>query len=211
MKRPVFENDCYYHVYNRGVDKRDVFLDDEDYWRFVFSLDEFNDENSTLNILRRLNVNEGNRISFKPEKNEDKEKLVEVVCYCLMPNHYHFILRQIKKGGISKFMQKLGIGYTNYLNQKIERSGVLFQGKFKAALIDKDSYLNYLRAYIHLNPVDLVEAGWKEKGLKNAKKVKEFLKEYKWTDCRNYDQYNEFLSGEGKISFDSADKSLIDY
>ena len=188
MKRPLFINNYFYHIFNRGVEKRNIFLDNEDFRRFLFEINEFNDINSTINTLRRFN--EGSPTSFKMI---DKEPLVKIASYCLMPNHFHFILEQLKENGISKFLQKIGTGYTNYFNRKYERSGVLFQGKFKAVLIDKSAYITYLIQYIHLNPLDLIEPDWKEKGLRNYRRAKDFLKSYKWTDCDDYDKYGEVL------------------
>jgi putative transposase len=184
MTRPSFVNNSLYHIFNRGVEKRSIFIENKDYYRFLFDMKEFNDVNSTINILRRLN--EGNPISFR---RIEKDCLVKIIAYCLMPNHFHFILKQLKNNGTSRFMQKLGIGYTNYFNKKYERSGVLFQGKFKAVLIDKNNYLNYLIQYIYLNPLELIEPNWKEDGLKNYRRAKDFLNSYKWTNCNNYNEY----------------------
>jgi len=213
MKRPRFANDCFYHVYNRGVDKRKVFLNNKDYRRFFYSIKDFNDKNSSINLFRRVSVSGntidvGNRISHKIV---DREPLVEIVSFCLMPNHFHFILRQIEDWGVSRFMQKMGIGYTNYFNQKYERNGVLFQGKFKAVLIDRDAYLNYLKQYVYLNPLDIIEPGWKEAGLKNWRKAKKFLESYRWTDCKDYNEYDEFLvSCKKKASFGDIKEYIID-
>jgi len=212
MQRPVFANDYFYHVFNRGVDKRNIFFENKDYRRFLFGMKEFNDENSTINILRRINrfsegINEGHPMSLSPT---EKDPLVEIVCYCLMPNHFHFILKQIKDNGISRFLQKLGIGYTKYFNQKNERSGVLFQGKFKAVLIDKDNYFNHLVRYIYLNPIDLVDPEWKENGLKDWRKIVTALKSYRWTDCNNYNQYIEFIKDYRAENFKPIAKLLIE-
>ena len=202
MKRPPFLNGKLYHIFNRGVEKRNIYLDERDYFRFLASIKDFNDVNSSINLYRRVNV--GYPISHK------KEPLVKVICYCLMPNHFHFILKQIKNKSISKFLQKLGIGYTNYFNQKYNRSGVLFQGKFKAALVDKESYLNYLMQYIYLNPLDIIEPGWKDGGLKNWSKAKKFLKSYKWTSCKDYDQYDEIFIDNIPERFSGIDKYIIE-
>ncbi len=171
MERPQFANNHFYHVFNRGVDKRKVFMENKDYSRFLFGLRDFNDENSSINLCRRIivennSVSVGHRMSLKT-KQKDRKPVIKIHCSCLMPNHFHLILEQLEENGISKFMQKLGIGYTKYFNQKYERSGVLFQGKFKAVLIDRDEYLNYLKQYIYMNPLDLFELGWKENGLKD--------------------------------------------
>jgi len=195
MKRPKFANSHFYHVFNRGVDKRKIFMGDKDYSRFLFSLRDFNDKNYSANLHRKIKVENG-RVSIGnriPNKNVKREPLVKIHCSCLMPNHFHLILEQVADGGISKFMQKLGIGYTNYFNLRYERSGVLFQGKFKAVLIGRDEYLNYLIQYIYMNPLDLMEPGWKENGLENWKEAKKFLINYRWTDCKDFDQFDDFL------------------
>lgn len=189
-------NGHFYHVFNRGVEKRKIFMDRKDYSRFLFSLRDFNDKNSSVNLHRKIikaengSVFVGNPTS---NKNIDRDPVVKIHCSCLMPNHFHLILKQIQEAGISKFMQKLGVGYTNYFNLRYERSGVLFQGKFKAVLIDRDEYLNYLIQYIYMNPLDLMDSGWKEEGLKNWKEAKQFLINYKWTDCKDFDQFDDFL------------------
>lgn len=186
MSRPIFANNQFYHVYNRGVDKRRVFMDDKDYYRFIHDLFEFNDENMVMNILRRiLRRTEGNPISFIKVR-QPRKLLVEIISYCLMPNHYHLFLRQRVDGGISKFLQKLGIGYTNYFNQKHERSGVLFQGKFKAVSVEDDVQFTHISRYIHLNPVELIKPNWKEEGIKNWREARQFLESYRWSSYLDY-------------------------
>ena len=149
----LFVNDEYYHVYNRGVDKRDVFMDKLDLRRFFQSMEEFNAVEPIGSIYEN---------TFK--KDEDlplgNGKLVEFVAFCLNPNHYHFILRQIAGGGISEFMKRLGGGYTKYFNEKNKRSGALFQGRYKVKHIDNNDYLLHLSAYVNLNSrVHKIELG----------------------------------------------------
>ncbi|MEK7194105.1 MAG: transposase [Patescibacteria group bacterium] len=129
-----------YHIYNRAVDKRDIFTDPRDLDRFFSGIRQFN----TPNILGSLN--RGHSVSTKPET-----KLVELIAYCVNPNHFHFILRQISERGIERFMHKLGMGYSKYFNTKYARIGALFQGKFGAKHIDSNEYLLHLSAYINLN------------------------------------------------------------
>lgn len=188
MKKPIYINGQIFHVYNRGVEKRVVFPSREDYSRFIHNLFEFNDLNSVINVLRRFNKNNpGNE--KKPRK-----LLVDILCFCLMPNHFHLLLKQRLDGGISKFLQKLGIGYTNYFNQKYERSGVLFQGKHKAVLVDSDRYLKHVSGYIHMNPIEIMEPRWKEKGIKNWQKVEKFLNDYRWSSFQDYTGGKNFPS-----------------
>lgn len=135
----------YYHIFNRGVDKRPVFLDFYDFDRFHKSMDEFN-------VLDPIGSIFENSFREKYENSNPKpEKLVEFVCYCLNPNHYHFLLKQLANRGIEKFMHKVGLGYTKYFNQKYKRPGILFQGPFKCNHLSSNEYLLYLNVYINLN------------------------------------------------------------
>ena len=151
-RKTKFANGEYYHVYNRGTDKRDVFLDDADYLRFLLCLREFNCIEPIGSLyeksLRDKNANGGSTstVEIEPQK-----ALVEIVCYCLNSNHYHFILKQVAENGISKFIQKVGTGYTMFFNKKNERSGSLFQGRFKSIYIDSNEYLLYLSVYVNGN------------------------------------------------------------
>ncbi len=136
----------YYHIYNRGVEKRDIFEDKQDLDRFIQSIEEFN----TKEPIGSLYEN-----SFVKDKLGGKaSKLVSFVAYCLNPNHYHFIITPLIEGGIEKFMQKLGTGYTMYFNNRQKRSGVLFQGKFKSKYIDSNEYLLKLSSYVNFNNCD---------------------------------------------------------
>lgn len=140
-------NGEYYHVYNRGTDKRTIFQDELDFQRFWESILKFNVKDPIGSIYESRFNKLGNRTS----KKTNNEKLVEFVCYCINPNHYHFLLRQVSDNGISEFIKRLSGGYTRYFNEKYKRSGVLFQGKFKAIHVDTDAYILHLSAYINLN------------------------------------------------------------
>lgn len=150
-KTQLVENE-YYHIYNRGVDKRDVFLDDFDYLRFLKSMKDFNSSEPIgslyeKDIRTRKSQVRGILVSTMEAK---FPKLVEMICYCLNSNHYHFILKQIAEKGIEKFMQRIGTGYTKYFNQKYKRIGSLFQGPFKSAHISPNNFI-YLSAYVNCN------------------------------------------------------------
>ncbi len=149
MRKEKFVNGECYHIFNRGTDKRIIFSEQNDLDRFFQSMEEFN----TVEPIGSIYENSFRKKSFgNPiSKCLQREKLVNFTCYCLNPNHYHFILEQLVDKGVEKFMQKLGIGYTKYFNQKYERSGVLFQGAFKTVHIDSNEYLLHLSAYINLN------------------------------------------------------------
>ena len=113
-----------------------------------------------------------------------EERIVSILAYCLMPNHYHLLVREKKENGITSFMRKLGTGYTMYFNTKYERNGVLFQGKFKSVLVSEDSYSHYIPHYIHVNPLDLV-MNWREDEV-DYRKAKTFLDSYKWSSYHYY-------------------------
>lgn len=126
------------------------------------------------------------------EKVDRGDPLVEVGAYCLMPNHFHLLMREKEKNGISRFMQKITTGYTMYFNKRHERSGVLFQGVFKSTHAKEDRYLKYLLSYIHLNPVKLVEPRWKEAGFVNQTRAKKFLEGYHYSSYADYAGHNRF-------------------
>jgi|WetSurMetagenome_2_1015567.scaffolds.fasta_scaffold210596_2 putative transposase len=149
MRKTEFACEEYYHIYNRGVDKREIFLDEGDYERFLKSMREFNRTDPIKSLFHQEVKLKALRASGL--RLLEPSGLVEIICYCLNPNHYHFILKQIVERGIERFMHKVGMGYTNFFNKKYDRSGSLFQGPFKAIHIDSNEYLLYLSAYINAN------------------------------------------------------------
>ncbi|MDO8601012.1 MAG: transposase [bacterium] len=150
-----------------------------DYERFLYLLWVCNDKKPLLNSQFHY------RGLASIEKRE-REELVDIVCFCLMSNHYHLLLRQKTDNGISTFMQKIGTGYTMYFNEKQGRNGSLFQGTFKAKHIDQEEYLTHLTRYVHLNPAEIKEPYWKEKGIQNQKTTYEFVKKYPWSSLSDY-------------------------
>ena len=148
MRKQSLVTNEYYHIYNRGVDKRDIFNNQKDLNRFLESILEFNNI-ETIGSLR----------DYKKLKTESKalaitekrKPLVSIVGCSLNPNHFHFILKQLVDGGIAKFMQKLQGGYTYYFNEKNERSGSLFQGTFKSHRISGENYFNKMIGYVNKN------------------------------------------------------------
>lgn len=140
-------NGEYYHIYNRGSDKRNIFLKSRDYSKFreTFHYYQFIGPKPKLSQFAKANL-----YQFKPVQ---ENKLVEIISYCLMPNHFHFLLRQLKEDGISIFMSQLCNSYTKYFNIKSNRIGPLLQGRFKSVLIENDEQLLHASRYIHLNPI----------------------------------------------------------
>jgi len=136
----------FYHIYNRGVDKRDIFSDEVDLSRFFQSMELFNTVQPIGSIYEKKFSD--NRFGRPTSKSDG---LVEFICFCLNPNHFHFILKQVIDGGISEFMKRLGGGYTKYFNERNKRTGALFQGRFKSIHVDSNDYLLHLSAYVNLN------------------------------------------------------------
>lgn len=152
MRKIPFGSGEFYHIYNRGTDKRTIFQDTHDYGRFLQSLAEFNVIQPIGSIYENsFSPRLGNRTS-KLEAGKTPS-LVEIVCYCLNPNHFHILLRQVVDKGVSEFMKRVGGGYTKYFNNKYHRSGVLFQGQFQAVHVASNQYLLHLSAYINLNNI----------------------------------------------------------
>ncbi|MFA7319344.1 MAG: transposase [Parcubacteria group bacterium] len=157
MRKVPLVNEEHYHIFNRGVDKREVFMDASDYWRFLFSLRLMNDKSNGAMIAwrdyKKANPNDTLEqffLTFNVRKGKENP-LVEIIAYCLNPNHYHLILKQIEDRGIEIFMQKLSNGYTKYFNKRNNRSGALFQGRFKSSHIDSNEYLLHVSAYVNCN------------------------------------------------------------
>lgn len=173
-----FSIDEYYHLYNRGVDKRDIFLDDEDRKRFVKLL--FIANGSTPFVFRDLPIGLP-YVAF-----ERGDMLVAIGAYCLMTNHFHILVKETMERGTTKFLNKVLTSYSSYFNKKYGRSGRLFQGTFCARHVDSDEYLKYLFAYIHLNPVKIIDPKWKESGIRDYKKAKEYLARYQYSSYLEY-------------------------
>lgn len=173
--------DHIYHVLNRGVDKRNIFLDKRDYFRFIRDLYEFNDENPVSNLnyfFRKSYMDIGRRYNPK--------LLVKILAFVLMPNHYHLLVIPVRDEGLSLFMKKLNMGYAKYFNERNKRSGALFQGKYKAVHVQREGHFIHLPYYIHLNPLDIKFPEWRERKIRSPKKALSFLKEYRWSSHRDY-------------------------
>ncbi len=179
-EKPITEE--IYHVYNRGVDKRVIFEDDHDYIRFVHDLWEFNDRRPAANTERTLSHSPSDKMfedSLRTLRGMKRDKLVDILAWCLMPNHFHLMFRQRIEDGIPDFMRKLGTGYTNAFNIKRKRSGALFQGVYKFKHVYREDHFFYLPHYIHLNPKDLAPIGGRNSLLA-------FLDSYRWSSFQDY-------------------------
>lgn len=174
-----------FHVLNRGVDKRKIFMDDKDYFRFIHDLFEFNDEDKVLNVnfrFRRPTIDVGHQYIT----NKKRGLLVDIHCFCLMLNHYHLLLSSRVKNGIPLFMKKLNGGYAKYFNTRHERTGTLFEGRYKSIRIESQAHFIHLPYYIHLNPLDLFAPEWRAGELKDYKGSVKFLNSYRWSSHLDY-------------------------
>ena len=174
-----------YHALNRGVDKRKIFMDDRDYYRFVHDLFEFNDEECVLNNdfrFKRPTMGVGHQYI----EHKKRKMLVDVLAFCLMPNHYHLMLSPRIENGVSLFMKKLNGGYVNYFNKKHERTGTLFEGGYKSIKLESQAHFIHLPYYIHLNPLDLFAPEWRDGELKDYNGSIKFLDSYRWSSHLDY-------------------------
>ena len=195
MPKADFIKEGVYHVYNRGVEKRIIFTQERDYLRFVHDLYEFNDIAPAVNTAYSYKLSKSNFDNVRKLERKPRKLLVEILCFCLMPNHFHLMLREKIEGGITEFMRKIGTGYTNYFNKKYDRVGPLFQGKFKSVTLERQAHLLYLPHYIHLNPLDLVMPEWRVKKVRSVDRALKFLETYRWSS------YLDFI---GKKNFPSV-------
>lgn len=167
----------YYHIYNRGILKNTIFLDESDKKRFVKLLFLCNSDQSVI-----FKLVQGRTL----DKIERGETLIDIGAYCLMSNHFHILLYGKVEDGISLFMQKLLTAYSMYFNKKYERKGPLFESKFNSKHINTDAYLNWIFSYIHLNPVKLIDSDWKENGISDPAKAESFMQDYKYSSYYDY-------------------------
>jgi putative transposase len=193
--RPQLVTGEIYHIVNRAIEGKKLFQEVSDYFRFIFSLYEFNNKNMVIMRTRAQQRKERKYIgSTYAICGEKRELLIEILAFCLMPNHYHLVIRQLVENGISIFLQKLGDGYVGYFNEKYYRKGrgSIFQGRPKIVPVETNQQFMNLICYVFTNPTELIERNWKEEGIKNPSKAIEFVKSYRWSsylDCIGKDNF----------------------
>ena len=198
-----------YHLFNKGIEGRIIFQNKRDYERFLLTLFECND----------INPSPDNRHRRHKDRNVSKDKkrpLVEILCFCLMPNHFHMAAKQLADGGIAKFMQRIGNSYTKYFNIKNNRKGSLFMSRYKNVHVSTDSQIRHLITYIHANPLDLIMPSWRAGKTKDFRKVKEFLKDYSWSSYpfyalnKNFDLIPDIIESKTTKMFYSNKEEYFD-
>jgi len=153
MRKTIFANEEIYHVFNRGLEKRPVFTDKREFERALITLDFYRFAKTPLRLSKVMLLNREREEEFWMRLKENGGRRVGVICYCFMPNHFHFLLRQNEDGGISKFLSDFANSYTRYFNTKHdERLGPIFQGNFGAVRIEDNEQLLHVFRYICINP-----------------------------------------------------------
>ncbi|MDO8522890.1 MAG: transposase [bacterium] len=205
MRKTSFANGEFYHIFNRGTDKRTIFSDKSDLERFTLCMSEFNSTKPIGSLYE-------NTFRDKLGVQDAKLRLVNIIVYCLNSNHFHMILEQKKDNGISKFLGKLAGGYVSYFNIRNKRTGSLFQGPFKAKHIDSNKYLLHLSAYVNLNNkvhrlgVQDAKSSWEEY-LEKANKSKKGIckKDIILDQFKNLKEYKDFAENSLKDILERKD------
>lgn len=197
-----------YHVVNRGVASQPVFLDQRDYQRALETVFYYQNQNPPLSYSHFRRLPQKEKVVLLERMQKKSSFLVEIIALCLLSNHLHLLLKQIQENGISIFMSNFSNSHTRFFNTKNERTGPIFQGKFKAVLIETDEQLLHVSRYIHLNPY----SSYRVKTLKE-------LEDYSYSSLQEYlgktktnlfqkeivlDLFKDIASYE-KFVFDQAD------
>lgn len=174
----------YYHIFNRGVDKRRIFQDAGDFQKFYEMLYLFNDSNYS-NPRPEFLHNEV-LLAGSERFKDDQNPFVSVISYCLIANHFHLFLLQRQDDGISKLLHKLGLAYGGYFNKKYARSGRLFETPYKMTEIKDESHFLHLPRYIHLNPLDESNIPWRDGSVEDWNNTQVILDKHPWSSHAVY-------------------------
>lgn len=190
MRKEQFSVGSFVHVYNRGNRKLPIVRDTKDRWRFLQMLFYFNNRFSPPNIFRelqRLFRSDLNKRPFVwPKSWPNRKPIVKIINFSLLENHFHLLLKETQAGGITMFMRKLGDGMTCYSNKKYQETGRLFQGAYKARLVDNDVYLKYLSVYIQVKNIFELYPGGFKKAIKEFDKAFDFTINYPYCSLADY-------------------------
>lgn len=207
----------FFHIINRGFEKRKIFFSQEDFLRFTHNLQDFN--NKEIAFLSYKKRRKRSEVSPPIEK----DKIVDVFAWSLLPNHFHNFVKERINYGASRFAQKITGGYTMYFNPRHKRSGTLFQGRSKVIPVEHEAHFLHLPFYVLANPLDLFQPNWRGRGLKNINRAIEFLTEYRWSafpdlvgqknfpDIINKDLFFELFDLNKKRLMDEFKEWLVDY
>lgn len=220
-RKTILAPDYIYHIFNRGVARLPIFSTTKDYSRFIELINYYRFINTSVSFSRFKKIPQPDREKILQELEKKNESGIQILTFCLMGNHYHFLIKQIGKSGITKFISNIQNGYAKYFNIKNDRSGPLFQPMFKGVMIETDEQLLHVSRYIHLNPStgylvkieDLENYPWSSLGdyLKNTPLTYGFLN----TDLimgliGSTDKYKKFVFDQADYQRELADiKHLI--
>lgn len=193
MRKEPFDVGSYVHVIKRGTRGLPIVKDDHDRRRWLLMLRHFNDQFCPDNWFEDLSVSNLVYSFDRPDKWPKQEKLVEIICFCLVENHFHLLVKEIVPGGVAKFMKRLGVGMSGHYNEKYKEKGSLFQGPYKLRTVDEDDYLNYVSAYIQVkNCFELFPGGYK-------KACENFDQAYDWSGKYPYCGLGELIGAREQI------------
>lgn len=209
-KIPLIEGQ-YFHIFNKGVDGRDIYVSDRDYARFWLAVYFLNDSSMKPVRLERVvdyyfNTT-GKFLELASSVKQHRTPFVQISAYCLMPSHFHLLLKGLVPDGISKFLQRIEGSHANYFNKLYKRKGSLFTGAFRAELVRESDDLANVACYIHANPLSLFDSSWKEgSGIRDLNTAIKFLEDYKWSS------FNDYFSGNDEYELKIVDKKdLLNY
>jgi putative transposase len=172
--------DNFYHIFNRGVNRRQIFTNKRDYIRALNTLKFFNYVDYPIRYSKFLLLANGQRKEIW-DRLDKSNTFTDIISFCLMPNQFHLLLKQNRDEGISKLLANFQISYTKYFNIKNDRVGSLLQGQFKAVKIDSEEQLLHVSRYVHLNPYSSAV----------IENIKDLLK-YEWSSLPEYAQNNQY-------------------
>lgn len=175
-RKTILSTGEIYHTYNRGVEKRPIFLIKRDYLRLIESVNYYRFANCPVKFSYFIKLSAEERAKVLKRLENTSERIVDILAFCFMPNHIHFLLKQLMGNGVSKFMAKITNGFSHYFNTRHDRTGHLFQGNFGAVRIETNEQLMHISRYIHLNPVS------------------SYLIEIKDLESYEYSSYPEYLN-----------------
>jgi len=204
MRKEKFIPNEYYHIYNRTIMNVPVFKDGQNAKRIKQSM-LFANSTISSKIFQFLRDNEKqSEIKFIEAMNmlTKGEKLVDILCYAIMPDHYHMLIKERVDGGIINFVRKCDISITKYINMRKKRRGPIFESLFRSKHIDSNEYLTHLSTYIHLNPLDIISGKeWRNHKLENWSKIRKKIIDYPWSSLKFFleEKFDPIVSGEKVI------------
>lgn len=195
MRKEPFGVGSFVHIFNRGNRKQEIVRDEKDRWNFLQMLYYFNSEYSPSNpmqTLKKILKSDFNTKLAWPSEWPARKQLVNLHAFILKDNHFHLILEELAEGGVTKFMRKLGTGMTNRFNTRYAETGKLFQGSYKARLIDNENYLRHLFVYIHVKNAFEMYPGGFERALTSFNDAYDFALQYPYSSFAHYGLKSNF-------------------